>query len=385
MKLLRASLRALKAGEVLAILLFASVFLGVLNGQLGQPTTLGFTAALAGLCLAAARGGTTTEEVEPEEEELPRALPRRSVFADRIHRRCQPAPITPMVLLIGNYPLDRQQSMQRFTNMMLQGLTAAGIPAEVAAPSPVLGKFFGADNFIGKWFAYLDKFVFFPRALRKRLRGQSAVVHICDHSNAMYHASAGNLPVVVTCHDLIAVRSALGEELHCPVSFTGRLLQRWILRSLRRADAVVCVSNATRDDAEGLVSRDNPSPKLETIHNGLNYPYQKLTPEDAVARLNSIPGLALPFVLHVGSNLPRKNRDAVLRIFARTKDKWNARLVFAGDALDSDQRLLSEQLKIADRVIEIKDAQRPATRSALQFRDCAVVPVAFGRIWLANY
>ena len=27
--------------------------------------------------------------------------------------------------------------------------------------------------------------------------------------------------MVVTCHDLIAVRSALGEELHCPVSFTG--------------------------------------------------------------------------------------------------------------------------------------------------------------------
>ncbi|HLW35074.1 MAG TPA: hypothetical protein VKS98_05395, partial [Chthoniobacterales bacterium] len=86
-KLLRASLRALKAGEVLAILLFACVFLGVLNGQLGQPTTLGFTAALAGLCLAAARGATTNDdEVDPEEETSPRPLPRRSVFADRIHR-----------------------------------------------------------------------------------------------------------------------------------------------------------------------------------------------------------------------------------------------------------------------------------------------------------
>ncbi|HLW35075.1 MAG TPA: glycosyltransferase family 1 protein [Chthoniobacterales bacterium] len=261
-----------------------------------------------------------------------------------------------MVLLIGNYPLDRQQSMQRFTNMMLQGLTAAGVSAEIAAPSPVFGKFFGADSFIGKWLAYLDKFVFFPRELRKRLSRGSAVVHICDHSNAMYQASAGNLPVVVTCHDLIAVRSALGEELHCPVSFTGRLLQRWILRSLRRVDAVVCVSNATRDDAERLVGRDGPSPKLETINNGLNYPYRKLAHEDAVARLNAIPGFGLPFVLHVGSNLPRKNRDAVLRIFARTKDKWNARLVFAGDALDPEQRALSVQLKIADRVVEINDA-----------------------------
>jgi glycosyltransferase involved in cell wall biosynthesis len=261
-----------------------------------------------------------------------------------------------MVLLIGNYALDRQQSMQRFATMMLHGLTAAGISAEIAAPSPMFGKFLGPDNFIGKWFAYFDKFVFFPREIRKRLNRRSVVVHICDHSNAMYQNAAGNLPVVVTCHDLIAVRSALGEELHCPVSFTGRLLQRWILRSLRKADSVVCVSNATRDDAERLVSRHGPSPQLETINNGLNYPYRKLAREDALAPLDAVPGLALPFVLHVGSNLPRKNRDAVLRIFARTKNKWNARLVFAGDCLDSEQRSLGQRLEIADRVIEIKDA-----------------------------
>jgi glycosyltransferase involved in cell wall biosynthesis len=181
-------------------------------------------------------------------------------------------------------------------------------------------------------------------------------MHICDHSNAMYADAAGaSVPVAVTCHDLIAVRSALGEELHCPVSFTGRILQRWILRSLRRADAVVCVSHATRDDAEQLVSRHGPSPKLEVISNGLNYPYRKLAPSEAAERLKNVGGLALPFVLHVGSNLPRKNRDGVLRIFARTKDKWTARLVLAGDPLDSEQVCLTRRLEIVDRIVEIKD------------------------------
>ncbi|MBV9618689.1 MAG: glycosyltransferase family 4 protein [Verrucomicrobia bacterium] len=259
-----------------------------------------------------------------------------------------------MVLLIGNYPLDRQQSMQRFATMMLQGLSAAGIPVEIAAPAPVLGKFFGTENFLGKWLAYIDKFVLFPQRLRGRLNQRGAVVHICDHSNAMY--ATDKAPVVVTCHDLIAVRSALGEELHCPVSFTGRLLQRWILRSLRRADVVVCVSNATRNDAEQLVSRDQPSPKLETINNGLNYPYRRLLEAEALTRLKNISGLTQPFVLHVGSNLPRKNRDGALRIFARTKGKWNARLVFAGDVLDSEQLSLAERLEIRDRIVQIKDA-----------------------------
>lgn len=258
-----------------------------------------------------------------------------------------------MVLLIGNYPLDRQQSMQRFTNMMLQGLNAAGVSAEVVVPSPILGKLFGSENFVGKWLAYIDKFILFPRQLQARLAQRPAVVHICDHSNAMYSSRVRNSPVLVTCHDLIAVRSALGEETHCPVSFTGKLLQRWILRGLRHSDAVVCVSRATCDDAQRLVSREGPSPQLDVIPNGLNYPYQKRSQSEAWAHLKEIPGLSQPFILHVGSNLPRKNRDGVLRIFARTKDKWNARLVFAGDALDTELLSLVTELGISDRIVQV--------------------------------
>ena len=266
------------------------------------------------------------------------------------------APITPMVLLIGNYPLDRQRSMQRFTLMMLQGLMAAGVPAEVAAPDPIFGKLFGAHNFVGKWLAYIDKFVLFPRKLRKRLAQRPAVIHICDHSNAMYANKVSGTPTVVTCHDLIAVRSALGEELHCPVSFTGKLLQRWILRSLCHADALVCVSNATRADAGRLISCDRPLPKLEVANLGLSYPFRKLSQSEAMARLKSISELRFPFVLHVGSNLPRKNREGILRIFARNKGKWDTRLVFAGDPLDATQLAIANELGIADRVIQITEA-----------------------------
>ena len=53
---------------------------------------------------------------------------------------------------------------------MLDGLTAAGVPAEFIEPAPVLGNFRGAGAFVAKWLAYVDKFVFFPRQLRARLR-----------------------------------------------------------------------------------------------------------------------------------------------------------------------------------------------------------------------
>jgi hypothetical protein len=87
-KLLVSSLRALKLGEVLPILLFFCAFLAVLNGQLGQPTTLGFTVVLAGLCLASTNLGeeeTPSDDEETDERIEPKPLPRRSVFADRIH------------------------------------------------------------------------------------------------------------------------------------------------------------------------------------------------------------------------------------------------------------------------------------------------------------
>jgi hypothetical protein len=87
-KLFVGSLRALKLGEVLPILLFFCAFLAVLNGQLGQPTTLGFTIVLAGLCLAATNLGeepTSGDDEESDEHIESKPLPRRSVFADRIH------------------------------------------------------------------------------------------------------------------------------------------------------------------------------------------------------------------------------------------------------------------------------------------------------------
>src|SRR5437588_10398851 len=184
-----------------------------------------------------------------------------------------------MVLLIGNYPLDRQQSMQRFGTMMLRGLIGSGVAAELIAPRPVFGKFRAAGAFVGKWLGYIDKFILFPRRLRARLREKPSVVHICDHSNAMYGGWIACAPVIVTCHDLLAVRGALGEETNCPASATGRSLQRWILNGLRHADAIACASSATEADARRLVgSGDRPS--ISVIALGLNYEYAQMATEE---------------------------------------------------------------------------------------------------------
>jgi glycosyltransferase involved in cell wall biosynthesis len=260
-----------------------------------------------------------------------------------------------MVLLIGNYSPDQQQSMQRFGSMMLQGLAAAGIDADLIQPRPFFGNFRAAGRFIAKWLGYIDKYILFPFQLRKKLRSRPALVHICDHANAVYAKHCEPAPILITCHDLLAVRAALGEQTDCPPSIAGRVLQRWILRGLGRATHVACVSHATARDAERLLNR----PKISVVHLGLNYPYRKLDRETARTKLAKILGtdIDLPFVLHVGSNERRKNRAGVLRIFSLCRDKWNGCLVFAGDPLSPDLKTLARELGVSDRIIQIRNPE----------------------------
>src|SRR5207247_848772 len=147
-------------------------------------------------------------------------------------------PIKAMVLLIGNYPLDRYPSMQLFNDLMLSGLAKAGVPTKLVRPEPVFGNIF-SSGVVGKWLGYIDKFVLFPFRLGKELAARPSLVHVCDHSGAMYVPKCKRrAPVVVTCHDLLAVRGALGQQTDCPPSLTGHALQRWILRGLQKADVV---------------------------------------------------------------------------------------------------------------------------------------------------
>lgn len=239
------------------------------------------------------------------------------------------------VVLIGNYPHDRQQSMQRFANLMATGLRQHGIPVEVCTLSPMFGLLKPAASGVGKWLGYLDKFVVFPFVLRRtvarcQVDGPSAtkvIVHICDHSNAHYTRYLAKVPHLVTCHDLFAVRQALGEFAGHRISATGRKLQQMILQGLRRAAKIVCVSTATSADVRRILGRDDSS--VEIVLNGLNYPYQPMPVKEARERVAALLNRhgqgdsATSFILHVGANLWYKNRLGVLKIYAALRHDWS--------------------------------------------------------------
>jgi glycosyltransferase involved in cell wall biosynthesis len=217
------------------------------------------------------------------------------------------------VLLVANYRNDAQESMQRFAACVREGLLGAGHEARTIEPQEILGRLRPSGEGIGKWLGYVDKFALFPSLLKSALPWAD-VVHICDHSNAFYVKYLGSKPHIVTCHDLIAIRGALGEIPHQHTRWTGRRLQRLIVRGLVAAQHVACVSEATK--TEFLRIAATPPERVSRVYNALNYAYRPMAEEEASARLERL-GLSahtLTF-LHVGGNHWYKNRLGVLRIF----------------------------------------------------------------------
>ena len=286
----------------------------------------------------------------------------------------------PVVVLIGNYPLDRQESMLRFRNLIQIRLESSGFSTESIFPRGYLGHIL-QKGVLAKWLAYIDKYIFFPPVLALRLSrikrkfpDRKIVVHICDHANAVYASLAWHwFPVLVTCHDLLAVRGALGEDTYCPASASGKFLQAAILRGIGNATFVACVSRATQSDLIRL-SEPSMAERSQLIPLALNYPYRPLPREEALQRLTQA-GITLPFegfVLHVGSGHPRKNREALLLSVARIKDSWPGKIVFAGDRLASGEQTLARSLGLEDRLCGISQPDNETLLALYSTAHCLI-------------
>lgn len=266
----------------------------------------------------------------------------------------------PHVVLIGNYEPDRQQSMLRFARSLRAALAAAGASVELIQPERRYGPAVNPHRGLGKWLAYVDKFILFPRLLRRRVAaarvsGRPVVFHICDHSNATLLSSLRGARTSVTCHDMLAILGALGLDPWCPASGMGKRLQSAILRGLRHAGAAACDSTHTRQDFERLTGRAG-DPLVRTILLPLNDAVGPALPRPAASFVQeALPQLAgRPYLLHVGSGLPRKNRIALVHVLAHASARtWPGCVVFAGEPAGGDLLDAARAAGLADRVFSV--------------------------------
>lgn len=261
------------------------------------------------------------------------------------------------VILILNYPPDRQQSMLRFGAALAGYLQLQGMKAGTWTCPQWFGHWVRHNSLGGmtKWLGYLDKFALGSLSLLWcRLRNPGAVWHVVDHGNAIYGFLLPWNKVVVTCHDCIAIEEAFAGRTGQQVGRFGKFFQSSIVAALGRVGLVAAVSEATRADLHRLTGT-RPE-RIAVIPNGLLSGYGRLDPELARDRLvqSTIP-IDQPFIFMIGSNLLRKNRQGAIRAFdsfRRLAPDRRMRLVMAGEAWSDDIREAARQTRFAADIIE---------------------------------
>ena len=266
------------------------------------------------------------------------------------------------IIIIGNYALDKQESMRRFANMMSKGFKDDGIQTEIWCPTIFFGSLFkSTQTGIGKWFSYIDKWLIFPIILKikltkKRYKNRNVKFHICDHSNAPYLKYLPKHRTSITCHDVLAIRGALGyKDAYAPASKMGVIYQKWILKNLKKAELLAAVSHFSLNQLQSLCTKEAKHNKHWTvIHNAFNAQFFPLHKEELNKLLSEI-GIDLgeKFILHVGTAHVRKNRNFLLNIVDSLGENWEGKICFAGMPLDDKLISLSEELNLKDRVISI--------------------------------
>ncbi len=255
------------------------------------------------------------------------------------------------IALIGNYIPDGQESMLRFASLLYDQYQILGYDVQLIHPPVILGRFGKPHRGIGKWLGYLDKFVLFPPRLWFL---QADLIHICDHGNGMWVPHIKRKKHIVTCHDLLAIRSALGQVPQNPTSKIGRIFQNWIVSGLKQVKFATCVSDATRKELIDIVNlKDN---QTKVVYSGQNYNYRKLSLDEIRSRLKKISNLIkYPFILHIGDEKWYKNRPGLLRIYSlylKKNPRSQVKLVLAGKPLSNSLNRYIDELGLGERVIE---------------------------------
>jgi glycosyltransferase involved in cell wall biosynthesis len=226
-----------------------------------------------------------------------------------------------------------------------------------------------------KHFAYnadrlINRFGDYPNYLHQRVKDFD-LYHIADHS---YAHLAHILPPECTgvyCHDIDTFRSLL-EPMKEPRAGWYKAMSRRILRGLQSCAVVFYSTAEVKRQIEHYQLVE--SSRLVYAPFGIA-PEFSITPENA-----SIPDQQIleqigetPFLLHVGSCIPRKRIDILLQVFAELKAIHpQLRLVKVSGEWTPIQQQQIAQLNIKNSITHLQNLQR-TTIAALYQRASAVL------------
>ena len=221
------------------------------------------------------------------------------------------------IVLFGHPVFLGLRSQDHFAQMLHDAYLRRGHRVTLRRPAPVLRAWLSRGP-LAKWAGYVDQYLVFPARMRAAMREDppDTLYVFCDQALGPWIPDAAQRPHVVHCHDLLALRSALGDIPENPTSPTGRLYQRYIRAGFRRARHFISISMRTRSDLHEFGC--TPTGLSEVVPNGLNHPFRPLAADVVRARLADarLPSDEGGCLLHVGGGQWYKNSVGVAHLYA---------------------------------------------------------------------
>jgi glycosyltransferase involved in cell wall biosynthesis len=269
---------------------------------------------------------------------------------------------------------ERWPSMDRAATQLLSMLeTEDAVATDVLRP-PFVPR---APRWCGARFARSvdrawNRFVEYPRHI-SRAAGDHDVYHVIDHSYAHLVRSLPAGRTVVTCHDLDAFRSIHEQAESRSAPF--RAATRYILGGLRRAAAVACDTTVIGDELvrRGVVAAD----RIVVVPLGIGEVFTPAADPVADDHLVTLLPVArdVPVVLHVGTAVPRKRIDLLLRFVARLDVSGQApHLVRVGEPFTGEQAALVRDLGLQGRITVLSAADDRLLAAAYRRASVVVLP-----------
>jgi glycosyltransferase involved in cell wall biosynthesis len=279
--------------------------------------------------------------------------------------------------LCCDYPEEQWVSMDLCAQMLFEQLQSPAYSTleavKICPPFkqrwqrlPRLGKHpaaFNADRLCNRLWDY-------PQQV-KPLRGQFDYFHVCDHS---YAAVVHSLPAERTgvyCHDIDAFRSLVTPEAD-PRPAWYQAMSRRILTGLQKA-AIVFYS--TQDVRRQILEYGLIAPeRLVQAPLGISpeFTIQAPLPDLDYFQTCWHQRIKPPYLLHVGSCIPRKRVDVLLDVFAQLRQRYPAlQLVKVSGTWTAAQQDQINRLQITDGIVHLHHLER--LQIAALYRQAALV------------
>jgi glycosyltransferase involved in cell wall biosynthesis len=213
---------------------------------------------------------------------------------------------------------------------------------------PWIGKKKSAFNFD----RLINRFWDYPQYLKTKVKNFD-LFHIADHTySQMAHVLKGDRTGIF-CHDIDAFRSILepAQELR---PWWYRAMSEQILRGFKKARIIF---HTTLDVKQQIEHYQLVNSKL-LVQAPLGIA-QDFSPLSIPANIPANVKITKPYLLHVGSCIPRKRIDVLLNVFAKVKTIYpEFTLVKVGGEWTDEQRSQIQTLNLQKSIIHLQNLER---------------------------